>query len=201
MAGSMMIFTILLLNILRLSFVVPRRPVPANDPQILCGEFETVCTVGLCDIPGCDQCTLEVADCTTGNVSEPIPQTLHQTIEWLALRYHGLPVSLDGSMFAKFTRLSVLKLYGNFSSLKPGTFTAHHRLTLLHISYSYITELPDFLFPDPDANHLHKLHLPYNRLTRVPENLFHQLKRIRSIDLSYNPIQLCGPYHTCKHCR
>ena len=191
MAGSMMTFTTLLLNILRLSFVVPRRPVPANDPQILCGEFETVCTVGLCDIPGCDQCTLDVADCTTGNVSEPIPQTLHHTIEWLALRYHGLPISLDGSMFAKFTHLSVLKLYGNFSSLKPGTFTAHHRLTLLHISDSYITELPDFLFPDPDANHLHKLHLPYNRLTRVPENLFHQLKRIRSIDLSYNPIQLC----------
>ena len=117
MAWSMMTFTTLLLNILRLSFVVPRRPVPAYDPQILCGEFETVCTVGLCDIPGCDQCTLDVADCTTGNVSEPIPQTLHHTIKWLALRYHGLPVSLDGSMFAKFTRLSVLKLYANFSSL------------------------------------------------------------------------------------
>ena len=183
----------LFMQVLYLSLSVSRRPVPVDGPQKLCDEYETECiTFGLCSIPECKQCTNQAANCITSNKTQPIPHTLPQDLQWLTLNYRGSIIHLDRNMFADLTDLTVLKLSGNISSIQPGTFQMHHQLNLLRVSNTHITGLPDYLFPDPSFNRMHTLEIPNNKLTYPPQNVFHLLKHVSTMDLSYNPLQLCN---------
>ena len=97
--------------------------------QRLCEERETLCTVGLCATPTCDECNNKRSICHPTDPSETIPQTLPNNTLHILIYYHGPPVELDMNMFKMFYRLVNLTLYGNFRSLSPLTFSQNKFLT------------------------------------------------------------------------
>ena len=97
--------------------------------QRLCEERKTLCTVGLCATPTCDECNNKRSICHPTDPSEPIPQTLPNNTLHILIYYKGPPVELDMNMFKMFYRLVNLTLYGNFRSLSPHTFSQNKFLT------------------------------------------------------------------------
>ena len=70
--------------------------------QRLCEERETLCTVGLCATPPCDECNNKRSICHPTDPSETIPQTLPNNTLHILIYYRGPSVDHDMNMFKMF---------------------------------------------------------------------------------------------------
>ena len=70
--------------------------------QRLCEEQETLCTVGLCATPTCDECNNKRSICHPTDPSETIPQTLPNNTLHILIYYRGPSVDHDMNMFKMF---------------------------------------------------------------------------------------------------
>ena len=137
----------------------------------------------------CINCSLKSTLCNTDE-TEPFPLTLDSLTRKLVVNYKGNKVfSLTYSMIARYQSLRDLTITGNTAGIGDNTFKSSclERLTIHH---SKLNLLPDTTFGNHSS--LDILSLDHNSfMSQIPTNVFHSLKNLTQLDLSYNSIPLC----------
>lgn len=159
---------------------------------LICTLVVTVVESGsLCLIEQCIVCNSTFALCSTRDVNEPIPRNLNTSIETLYIGYSGQPIELTAHMLASFPNLRDFSITGHITSLGSQVF-ASEKLSSVRVQYTFIHSVPDDTFGE--RSDITSLFLGYNKLRRIPTNVFHSLRSLALLDLSYNiHIPACLP--------
>ena len=145
----------------------------------------------LCLIDNCSVCNSTFAICKTHDANMPIPNNLNPNIITLYIGYSGPPTVLKADMLSRYQNIHNFSITGNnITEVKSGFF-ASQKLLRVSVQYTSIQSLPNDTFGE--NSNIYALFLGYNKLmSSIPTNVFHSLRQLILIDLSYNiNIQTC----------
>ena len=103
----------------------------------------------------------------------------------------GNPITtiLDGTFSRKQCKILSLA-YNQIHSLQPHALQQMYSLVELHLNHNLLTELPDGIFKEINAENptLTYLYLQHNRLTTLRDQLFSRVTSLIYLDLQENPL-------------
>ena len=137
----------------------------------------------------CSVCTIIYTLCLT-NETDPFPATLDPKTESLDVQYRGnRGFSLTVLMISQYPSLRELKITGNLAFVEDRTFESSTVKTLT-IQHSKLSSLPNRTFGTHSK--VEVLYLNNNpSMNVVPFNIFHSLRELAGLDLSYNNFPVC----------